>query len=266
MRHFLQYWKSKQADENRGSSLGHSASAQLGRVSAGDVLWIVTIRGYHLTLLGRLFVAKVVSQREANQHFKNEESYEAPFHVLAQHTIAQIRELDVQDLASQLRFNSDRDRLTFARTDRTNGRQLQSLRELTMASVALLEARWNEQARAVTRNPSWSRDELILALDTYFQNNPSHINKDNPAILELSATLNKLGDRLGKKLSPDFRNANGTYMKLCNFLHLDPAYQGTGLSSVSAMDRAVWKIIRTPKTNYVHWRLRFVQLWIRQKS
>lgn len=241
MRHFLQYWKVQQADENSDKPLEHTASAQFEKVSAGDVLWIVTIRNHHLKLLGRLHVAKLVSQQEAERHFNDEALYEAQFHAIAKDgTVEKIREIETQDLAIQLRFNSDRDRLTLARPGRTDGKQLQSIRELTNESVALLEARWNKEGTTV-RNPPWSRDEVILALDTYFQNNPLRINKDHAAVIELSTILNELGERLGKKVSSDFRNPNGAYMKLCNFLHLDPAYEGTGLSSVSTMDRAIWE-------------------------
>ena len=59
-------------------------------------------------------------------------------------------------------------------------------------------------------------------------------------VIDLSKTLIALAGRLGNSLQPRFRNPNGVYMKLCNFLHLDPNYPGEGLSSVSAMDREVW--------------------------
>jgi 5-methylcytosine-specific restriction protein A len=90
------------------------------------------------------------------------------------------------------------------------------------------------------RNPSWSRDEAILALDTYLQNDPSSLHKDHPAILELSRTLNLLGKRLQRNTRAAFRNPNGVYMKMGNFLHLDPDYPGIGLSSVSTLEKQVW--------------------------
>lgn len=42
------------------------------------------------------------------------------------------------------------------------------------------------------RNPKWHRDELILALELYFRVEPGQIHARNPAIIELSRTLNAL--------------------------------------------------------------------------
>jgi hypothetical protein len=91
------------------------------------------------------------------------------------------------------------------------------------------------------RNPPWVREELILALDLYFRIDPLKTSETNPEILALSELLNRLpihGDR------PDiarFRNANGVYMKLCNFLRLDPSYHGSGLKAGSKADAKVWE-------------------------
>jgi 5-methylcytosine-specific restriction protein A len=90
------------------------------------------------------------------------------------------------------------------------------------------------------RNPPWARDELILALDLYFDHKPSSISKTHPAIAALSKVLNGLpihGDR------PDalrFRNPNGVYMKLCNFLRCDPTYTGKGLQRGAQAEVGVW--------------------------
>jgi 5-methylcytosine-specific restriction protein A len=45
---------------------------------------------------------------------------------------------------------------------------------------------------APERNPSWSRDELILALDLYFTNPANPPGKGSSAVADLSAILNKL--------------------------------------------------------------------------
>jgi 5-methylcytosine-specific restriction protein A len=90
------------------------------------------------------------------------------------------------------------------------------------------------------RNPPWARDELILALDLYFDHRPTSISKTHPAVVALSKVLNDLpihGDR------PDalrFRNPNGVYMKLCNFLRCDPTYNGTGLQRGAQAEEGVW--------------------------
>ncbi len=40
-----------------------------------------------------------------------------------------------------------------------------------------------------TRNPTWKRDELILALDLYFRNHPLQINSSHEKVLKLSNIL-----------------------------------------------------------------------------
>lgn len=78
------------------------------------------------------------------------------------------------------------------------------------------------------RNPKWTRDELILALDLYFRCDPLKTNKSDPEIIALSDLLNSLPIHPQKAEFEKFRNPNGVYMKLCNFLRLDPDYSGAG--------------------------------------
>jgi 5-methylcytosine-specific restriction protein A len=90
------------------------------------------------------------------------------------------------------------------------------------------------------RNPSWTRDELILALDLYmrFKGNPPGKGAE---IMALSAILNRLpGSVEGRS---DFRNPNGVYMKLMNFRRFDPVYQAQGKSGLARgnkLEEVVW--------------------------
>lgn len=59
------------------------------------------------------------------------------------------------------------------------------------------------------RNPKWQRDELILALDLYFQLEPGQIHARNPLVIDLSDTLNKLPIHRDKEEYEKFRNPNG---------------------------------------------------------
>lgn len=95
-------------------------------------------------------------------------------------------------------------------------------------------------------NPARTREELILALDLYaldlyFRCPPSRISKRHPEIVALSRLLSKL-PRHGVIPDPTcFRNPNAVYMKLCNFLRLDPSYHGAGLRAGSKLDAEVWE-------------------------
>lgn len=113
------------------------------------------------------------------------------------------------------------------------------------------------------RNPPWTRDELILALDLYFRINPSRTSSDNPEIVELSQFLNQLPIHTDRPETTPFRNPNGVYMKLSNFLSLDENYKGKGLTKGSRLDEEVWnkfssdrellaKTSLAIRTNYKH--------------
>lgn len=93
-----------------------------------------------------------------------------------------------------------------------------------------------------TRNPTWSRDELILALDLYvrFKGNPP--SKADRSVVELSDCLNEMGVLIANRTSK-FRNPNGVYMKVMNFRRFDPVYiaQGkSGLQRGGKMEEEVW--------------------------
>ena len=90
------------------------------------------------------------------------------------------------------------------------------------------------------RNPPWTRDELILALDLYWRVSPLHTSEKHPEIVALSAILNRLGVHKEVHDHEHFRNPTGVYMKLCNFLRADPSYAGKGLDAGSKLDLEVW--------------------------
>ena len=86
----------------------------------------------------------------------------------------------------------------------------------------------------------WTRDELILALDLYFEDPAARGSKTHPGVIELSGMLNRLplhpkGEREGF-----FRNPNGVGMKLSNFLRFDPEYEGKGLARGNRLEEEVW--------------------------
>jgi 5-methylcytosine-specific restriction protein A len=91
------------------------------------------------------------------------------------------------------------------------------------------------------RNPDWTRDELILALDLYFRVDYRSVAKDDPAILNLSDLLNRLPIHSDRPNAAKFRNANSVYMKLGNLRRFDPTYTGVGLKAGSKLEEDVWR-------------------------
>jgi len=90
------------------------------------------------------------------------------------------------------------------------------------------------------RNPKWHRDEIILALDLYFQNDRSVIDSRNPKIIELSEIINKLPLFKERPDEEKFRNPNGVSLKLSNFMAIDPSFKGKGMSSYSKLDYTIF--------------------------
>ena len=93
-----------------------------------------------------------------------------------------------------------------------------------------------------TRNPSWSRDELIVTLDFYLRHAPSIPGKTSTDIADLSDLLNRLQSKIGGDIPDKFRNINGTYMKLMNFRRFDPDYEGAGLERGGKDEEVVWNL------------------------
>lgn len=93
------------------------------------------------------------------------------------------------------------------------------------------------------RNPPWSRDELILALELYMRNPVSPPGKKSGEVLELSALLNSMATLLGRGHFNHFRNPNGVYMKMMNFRRFDPQFTGSGkvgLTRGGREEEVVW--------------------------
>jgi 5-methylcytosine-specific restriction enzyme A len=93
------------------------------------------------------------------------------------------------------------------------------------------------------RNPDWSRDELILALDLYLRHRAGPPSKTSREVAELSRTLARLASQRGVTIRSDYRNANGVYMKMMNFRRFDPEYTDggkVGLQRGNALEEGIW--------------------------
>ena len=99
-----------------------------------------------------------------------------------------------------------------------------------------------------SRNPPWSRDELIVTLDFYLRRSPNIPAKTSRDISELSDFLNRLQSKVGGELPDKFRNINGVYMKLMNFRRFDPDYEGTGLARGNKDEEVVWNLYASNPT------------------
>jgi 5-methylcytosine-specific restriction protein A len=92
------------------------------------------------------------------------------------------------------------------------------------------------------KNPPWTRDEHIIALDFYLSHLPSIPGKDSSEVQDLSKVLNNLNSFLDHQITEKFRNPSGVYMKLMNFRRFDPAYKGVGLAHGNKDEQVVWDL------------------------
>ncbi|WP_443969592.1 HNH endonuclease [Sphingobium sp. CR28] len=93
------------------------------------------------------------------------------------------------------------------------------------------------------RNPHWTRDEIVLALDLYFTNPANPPGKESRAVAALSDLLNKLHRLNGSAAGETFRNPNGVYLKMMNIRALDPDFtsQGkVGMKAGGTLERILW--------------------------
>ncbi len=101
----------------------------------------------------------------------------------------------------------------------------------------------HDEAIPEGRNPPWTRDELILALDLYLRNPQSPPSKTSKEVAELSETLHLLGQRFGRLVAGKYRNPNGVYMKMMNFRRFDPRATASGRIGLTRGNRdeeVVW--------------------------
>jgi len=148
---YLSYWKRATVQrvlEEDSPLLGHAASEQYDRLAPGDTVWIVTTwSGGHLMLLGPILVDQLTDRETAARVLGTDDLWEASHHILAPSgREAPARDVDLSDIAAELRFESPRaDRLDLSDPAKVAS-QLQAMRRLTPASAALLRERWGEEA------------------------------------------------------------------------------------------------------------------------
>lgn len=140
--HYLLYWQERSVQEHAANDmpLDVIASNQLFSVSRGDVIWIATMtHERELVLAGRMVVGEIVEYEEAIRRMPDAGLWQAEYYAFPElETEEYLREIDIQYLAEELRFDTENDRLIL-RDGKINPQQLQSMRKLTNESAEMLE-------------------------------------------------------------------------------------------------------------------------------
>lgn len=90
------------------------------------------------------------------------------------------------------------------------------------------------------RNPNWKREELILALDLYFNLDQGQMQKNNPKVIKISNEIRGLNIHKNIPDKVKFRNPSGVSRKLGNFKSIDNNYKGKGLRHLGKLDIEIW--------------------------
>jgi predicted HNH restriction endonuclease len=135
-RHYLLYWKLKKVEYRfYGEPLSVLTRKQLEKAGAGDTVWIVTIRGGDLFLVGRMVVGHIDKDSESSSVRV----------MAADGTASTLRLINLTELSitMSLRFESSADRLRVNRKGRLNALSLYHVRQLTDDSGSLLNYIWD---------------------------------------------------------------------------------------------------------------------------
>lgn len=90
------------------------------------------------------------------------------------------------------------------------------------------------------KNPDWTKEELVLALDLYFKLEHGQMHGTNPAVIQLSKDLKALGVHSDIANPVAFRSVNSVSLKLANLKRLDKNFSGIGMKGGSNIEKAVW--------------------------
>lgn len=214
-RQLLSYWKPDTADANlqRGGPLDHAASNQYGSVGIGDTVWIVTVRGGELYLLGRILVGQVTDTAGAARVLQTSDLWDANHHILSERgTSLTIQQIPIAHIAADLRFESrnGNDRLAISK-GMVNPQQLQRTRVLTAATATLLHDAFKAGTTPTTVgviSPNVTRESSEVRRDV------EKPQDDRRAVLESLRRLQAAGRKSLDLVKPAYRDLDRSEVDL----------------------------------------------------
>lgn len=184
--HYLLYWQERSVLDHAANEvpLDVVASNGLFGVNEGDTLWIITLtQERELFLAGRLVVGEIVEHEEAMRRMPDAGLWQAEYYAFPEPGTEEfIRPLPLTEIAEELRFEGENDRLT-VREGQINPQQLRKRRKLTPESAELVTRIWEESA------PITDPEELVAAWQQVVEENPD----DPQAHYNLGVALDEVG-------------------------------------------------------------------------
>jgi hypothetical protein len=140
------YWKRQRAEDGEGTYVGHSASSVFRErgVKTGDRMYVISVLGRRLRVIGRLDVEDVVTQARADELF-GRHVWEGTDHVVARPGSGTPRRLDafVPDTRlGEIEFVGADGEIVAAKVNRLghiDALNLQGLREITPRAAKLFD-------------------------------------------------------------------------------------------------------------------------------
>jgi tetratricopeptide (TPR) repeat protein/protein-tyrosine phosphatase len=170
--HYLLYWQERSVIDHASNELPLDVVASNGLfgVEAGDTLWIVTLtQDRELFLAGRLIVGEIVEYEEAMRRMPDAGLWQTEYYAFPEPGTEEfIRPIPLTEIAEQLRFDDENDRLTI-RDGQINPQQLRKRRKLTPESAELVTDLWNESDEP---DEITDPEELITAWQEIVEANP----------------------------------------------------------------------------------------------
>ncbi len=117
-------------------------------------------------------------------------------------------------------------------------REIESMTSLNTGKLFPTET---EPMNEKKTNPDWTREELILALDLYFDLDQGQMHKGHPDVIRVSNELRELNIHQEIPDQEKFRNPSGISRRLGNFKTMDSGYTGEGLPNSGKLAKSVFK-------------------------
>ncbi|MGE3495020.1 MAG: hypothetical protein AB7N73_10010 [Gemmatimonadales bacterium] len=150
MKHYLSYWTVDQVQEalERGE-LPHAASAQYGRLTTGNRVWICG-RAHdtpELFVIGYIDVWHRVdeetAQRLLDDQYDDYLPWEADWHILPRASeVCATQAVSLVPIYTRLKFDSSANSRLKLINGHPNAQQLQTMRKLTPDGAAVLQGHW----------------------------------------------------------------------------------------------------------------------------
>ena len=148
-----------------GGPIRYAASAQLSRAQPGDTVWIVTVEGRRIDLVGRVHVDEVVDRDQAEERLDDEDLWDAPTYALATPgTETGAALVDLDSVAPSLRFQSKTAPKLRFDEGAILAQQLQTMRLLEPESARQLAELWTGPSEAAESGVPIRKGEATVTL------------------------------------------------------------------------------------------------------